>query len=73
MHESWSALVTAIEADRLLLQTPDGQIIRWPRSRFSEDAIVGSTVHLIALSERDSATERDELARHVLNAMLKGT
>ncbi|MFC1787674.1 hypothetical protein ACFLZY_00415 [Patescibacteria group bacterium] len=65
------ATIEAISNETVSLKTKDGQTINWPQ-RLLKNTNLGDQVHLLALSDTESAQERDQLARSVLNEMLHG-
>ena len=65
------ATVQSIEGDVCLLQTQDGQTIRWPK-KLIPTADPGDKVELLALMEEDTNAHREALAKQVLSEMLGG-
>ena len=62
----WPAQVPAFEDEHVVVQTTDGQSIRWPRALLPKTLTVGARLFLTAWREQD-------LARDVLNELLEGS
>jgi hypothetical protein len=64
--------VVHVEEREVVLQTADGQTLRYPRRLLPEDITAGATVHLVAFADLNATAERERLARVVLSEMLRG-
>lgn len=50
---------------------PDGQRVTIPNATLPETATIGSTVFLCVLTVSDMESEREQIARTILNRLLK--
>ena len=66
------AKVIKFEGTLAILESVDGQIIRWPIKELPGDIHEGSTVRLIASTAKSEKAAREQLARDVLNTILAG-
>lgn len=66
-----SATVSRLQHETVTLTFADGQSLAWPRRLLHAEVVVGDTVHLAAFCREDMAEEREQLARAVLNDMLR--
>ena len=65
------ATVDRVEGNKAVLKLDDGQSLDWPIDRLPADAGEGSRVKLVILSNKGEQEEREEMAKAVLNEILK--
>lgn len=65
------ATVQGFEGTTALLKTFDKQVVRWPIKKLPEDVQEGMTVRLYISTDHTEAEGREELAREVLNTLLR--
>ena len=68
-----SVTVQRFEGKFAVLETDDGQTLRWPIKQLPDDAQEGARVRLSLTTPAVDETARQELARAVLNTLLSGT
>lgn len=66
------ATIESIKEDVIILKLADGQTLRWPRAQASPTVQVGDVMHLFVLPEGETESERQRIAKEVLNEILKG-
>lgn len=65
------AVVDRIEGGRAVLVLDDGQTLDWPRDNLPSGVGEGTKVKLVMLSAADETRDREEMAKAVLNEILK--
>ena len=65
------ATVDRIENKKAVLKLDDGQSLDWPMEKLPADASEGSQVKLVLFSNKTEEEEREEMAKAVLNKILK--
>ncbi len=66
------ATIESIKEDVIVLKLADGQTFRWPRTQASPTVQVGDVMHLFVFPEGETESERQRIAKEVLNEILKG-
>lgn len=65
------AAIERFEGTDALIKTKDGTVIRWPIKRLPDDATPGATVRLVLRTSGSEQLEREQVAKTILNEMLK--
>lgn len=65
------ATVDRVEGSQAVLKFDDGQSLDWPIDKLPPEASEGSQVKLVLLSDKGEQEEREEMAKAVLNEILK--
>jgi hypothetical protein len=65
------ATVDRIEKEKAVFKLDDGQSLDWPVAKLPTDVAEGSRLKLILSSDKTEEKEREELAKTVLNEILK--
>lgn len=65
------ATVDRIEDKKAVLKLDDGQSLDWPIDKLPSDVSEGSAVKLVVFSDKMEEEEREEVAKSVLNEILK--
>ena len=65
------ATIDRIEKEKAILKLDDGQSLDWSVVNLPVDVAEGSRVKLILSSDKTEEKEREELAKTVLNEILK--
>ncbi len=65
------ATVDRVEGKKAVLKLDDGQSLDWPMDKLPGDAREGSRVKLVLFSNKTEEEEREEMAKKVLNEILK--
>jgi len=65
------ATVDRIEKEVAVLKFDDGQILNWSLENLPADVEEGSQIKLVLFSDKSEQAEREELAKTVLNEILK--
>lgn len=68
-----AATVTEVKTDSVAVLFEDGQTLRWPKRLLPAEVKVGDRMHLVAIPDKETDAERRNLAKQVLNEMLRGT
>ena len=55
-----------------VITTSDGQTVRWPIKNLPDDCVQGSMVRLVLKTSGSEQAEREQLAKTVLNEILRG-
>ncbi len=63
--------VVSFEGTTAVLETEDGQQLRWSIKKLPDDVKAGDTYRLIFSSDRTEIESRERLARSVLNHLLQ--
>ncbi len=70
-RKSKLATVDKIETEVAVLKFDDGQVLKWSIDNLPADIEEGSQVKLVLFSNKSEQAEREELAKKVLNEILK--
>jgi hypothetical protein len=66
------AVVDRIEGDfAVLVFDDDAQKLNWPRADLPAGVVEGDRLKVVLLSDKDERKEKEELAKAVLNELLK--
>lgn len=64
------AVIDRFEGDFAVLRYGEGEIL-WPKDKIFESAAEGDAVVLVLKSDKDATKDREELAKALLNEVLK--
>lgn len=71
-HEYFlQAVVKKFEGKFAVLETDDGQELRWPIKNLPDDAQAGQSVRLIISTAQSEHADREKLAQAVINKILR--
>lgn len=70
-RKSVLATIDKIEKEVAVLKFDDGQVLNWSLENLPADIEEGSRIKLVLFSDRSEQVEREELAKTVLNEILK--
>lgn len=65
------AKIESFDGDFVVLSN-EGNEIKWPRKNLNKNQKIGDTVYLVLYSEKEDEIMVEELARAVLNEVVKG-
>jgi hypothetical protein len=65
------AIVDRVEGSKAVLKLDDGQSLDWPADKLPGEIDEGSQVKILLLSNKGEKEEREEMAKAVLNEILK--
>lgn len=65
------ATVDRIETDKAVLVFDSGQLLDWPVNQLPEGVSEGARIKLVIYSDKAEQIEREEMAKKVLNEILK--
>ena len=65
------ATIDRFEGEYAVLVFDDGQVINWPQKKLPEDTKEGSVVWLSILIDQKQTKKQKELAKEILNEILK--
>ena len=68
-----SGSIDRFEDDKAVLKLADGQELIWPRAHLPGSAKEGTAVKLKLLTDIGEVVEREELAKSILNEILKNS
>ena len=63
--------VDRFENDKAVIVLDDGQEIIWPISEMPDGVAEGEAVRLVLFTKEDDRTEREKMAKTILNEILK--
>ncbi len=63
--------VRQFDGTRAVLETADGQTLQWPIKELPDDIAEGTELRLAIMNGNDEQRAQEELARAVLNTLLK--
>jgi hypothetical protein len=66
-----NGVIDRIEEQRAVIKLDDGQQVIWPASELPERLTEGDNLRLALSIAGDGSTEREEMARAILNKILK--
>jgi len=64
-------VVDRFEGDKAVVRLDDGQQVIWPVNDLPEGVSEGEAVRLVLYTAKDDEVEREELAKAILNEILK--
>lgn len=65
------ATLDRLEGDKAVLKLDDGQALDWPADKLPAGASEGTQLKLVLSSNKSEEAEREEVAKSVLNEILK--
>lgn len=65
------AIVDRMEGSKAVLKLDDGQSLDWPLDKLPAEAVEGTQLKLLLLSDKGEEEEREKMAKAVLNEILK--
>lgn len=65
------ATIDRFEGDLAVLSFDDGQKLNWPKSKLPKDIKEGSVVFVYVSSNKEATKNQKELAKEILNEILK--
>ena len=71
MKDCLKATVDRFEGDFAVLSLEDGQKLNWPKEKLPKDIKEGSVVWLSILEDKEATKNQRELAKEILNEILK--
>ena len=66
-----NGVIDRIEEQRAVIKLDDGQQVIWPASELPERLTEGDNLRLVLSTVGDGTAEREEMAKAVLNKILK--
>ncbi|MBU0648780.1 DUF3006 domain-containing protein [Patescibacteria group bacterium] len=64
-------VIDRFENDKAVIVLDDGQEIIWPVSEMPDGATEGEAVRLVIFTKEDDRTEREKMAKIILNEILR--
>lgn len=64
-------VIDRIEEDKAIIKLDDGQQVIWPASDIPEGLTEGDNLRLVLYTASDDTAEREEMAKAILNKILK--
>ncbi len=64
-------VVSGFEADQAILKDESGEIVVWPRAKLPSDLSVGASLYFTMHKQKDLVTDEPQLAKNILNEILK--
>ncbi|MEI7620563.1 MAG: hypothetical protein WCJ57_03250 [Candidatus Falkowbacteria bacterium] len=64
-------IVFGFENDQVILKDESDEIIVWPKSKLPQDISVGSSLYFNISPQKDLAENDPQLAKNILNEILK--
>lgn len=64
-------VIDRFEGQKAVIKLDDGQQVIWPASELPERLTEGDNLRLVLSTSRDGTAEREEMAKAVLNKILK--
>ena len=71
-HDGLTGKVERFEDKFAVIILSDGQTVRWPIKYLPEDCVQGTKVRLVVKTSANEQVEREQLAKTVLNEILRG-
>ena len=64
-------VIDRFEGDKTVIKLDDGQQVIWPVSDLPEGLTEGDSLRLVILTAEEEGEERERIAKHILNEILK--
>jgi len=64
-------VVFGFEDDQVILKDESGEVVVWPQVKLPADLILGSSVYFNIYKQKDLISDEPQLAKNILNVILK--
>ena len=66
-------IIDRFENGLAVIKTEDGQTLNWPKENLPQNCVAGQEVKILLKTSNNDQSEREELAKTILNQLLKTT
>jgi len=64
-------IVSGFESDQVILKDESGETVVWPQAKLPQDLSVGASLYFAIHKQKDLVADEPQLAKNILNEILK--